>query len=161
MKYLKKLDIKLVKGEYKSPIKGKLRFPDQIYKVFESLKDKAQETMLAVYMDKDLDIRVYEILTTGTSDSRIFSASDIFGHMFAIKAKSFILIHNHPQGDPTPSESDLEAVEGLKEQSKVMNVKLLDFIIVGDMDMNSKKKSYWSLFEEESGEDEYSLGICR
>jgi DNA repair protein RadC len=81
--------------------------------------------------------------------------------MFAIKATSFILIHNHPQGDPTPSESDLEAVEELKEQAKVMNVKLLDFLIVGDMEVNSKKKSYWSLFEEESGGDEYTLGVCR
>jgi len=160
MPYLKKLDIKLVKGEYKSPIKGKLRFPDQIYKVFESLKDKAQETLLAVYLDKDLDIRVYEVLSTGTSSSGIFSPTDIFGHMFVVKAKSFILIHNHPNGDPTPSDSDRNIIKELIKQAEIMSVDMLDFIIVGDMDMNTKKKKYWSLFQEESDEAEYALGVC-
>jgi len=64
-KYLKKLDIKLVKGEYQNPIKGKLRSPEQIYKVFKSLKDKAHETLIGVYLDKNLEIRVYDILSTG------------------------------------------------------------------------------------------------
>ena len=58
MKYLKKLDIKLVKGEYQSLVKGKVRFPKQIYDVFSSVKDKAQETLIGVYLDKEKDTPV-------------------------------------------------------------------------------------------------------
>ena len=157
MKYLKKLDIKLVKGEYKNPIKGKLRAPEQIYKVFESIKDKAQETLLGVYLDKDLKIRVYDVLSTGGENGTTIIPSEIFGHVFGIKAKSFILVHNHPKGDPTPSTEDKTVIKELKKQSEIMKLEFLDFIIVGDADVNTKKKNYWSLFEEAEGGD-YSLG---
>lgn len=157
MKYLKKLDLKLVKGEYQNPIKGQLRDPKQIFEVFKSIKDNAQETLIGVYLDSNVEIKVYEILSTGTAEKVFIDTSEIFGHVFGIKAKSFILIHNHPKGDPTPSLEDNEVIQELKKQSIIMKLEFLDFIIVGDMDINNKKKNYWSMFEEMDG-GEYSLG---
>ena len=157
MKYIKKLDIKLVKGEYKNPIKGKVKDPKQIYDVFKSIKDKAQETLLGVYLDKDLEISVYDILSTGAENGTTIAPSEIFGHVFGIKAKSFILVHNHPKGDPNPSDEDRAVIDELKKQSKIMRLDFLDFLIIGDMDMNDEKRNYWSMFEEADGGD-YSLG---
>lgn len=157
MKYLKKLDIRLVKGEYKNPIKGKLRVPEQIYQVFKSFKDKAQETLIGVYLDKDMEIRVYDVLSTGASGETIISPEEIFGHVFGIRAKSFILVHNHPKGNPNPTESDRKVITEIKKQSEIMRLEFLDFIIVGDEDMNDDKRAYWSIHEE-SGGGEYSLG---
>jgi hypothetical protein len=50
MRYLRKLKIELVKGEYKNPIKGQVREPKQVYEVFKAIKDKAQETVIGVYL---------------------------------------------------------------------------------------------------------------
>lgn len=156
MKYLKKLDIKLIKGEYKNPIKGQINTPEQIYDVFKSLKDKAQETLIAVYLNNDLEVLTYNILSTGSESETTIDFDDIYGYGFVMKAQYFILIHNHPKGDPAPSEDDKKIIEKFKDYSKI-KLKPLDFIIVGDMDMNDNKRSYWSMFEEMDG-GEYSLG---
>ncbi|MFC1802222.1 JAB domain-containing protein, partial [Patescibacteria group bacterium] len=156
MKYLKKLDIKLVKGEYQNIIKGQVNRPEQVYSVFESLKDKAQETLIAVYLNNDLEALTYNVLSTGSKSETVIDFDDIYGYGFVMKAKYFILIHNHPKGDPAPSKEDEEIIEKFNDYSGI-KMKPLDFIIVGDMEMNDSKKNYWSMFEEVSG-GEYGLG---
>lgn len=150
MKYLKKLKIELVKGEYKNPVKGQVREPKQVYEVFKAIKDKAQETLIGVYLDTDLEVKTYDTLSIGTQSTTLVDESEIFGRAFVFKARYLILIHNHPQGDPAPSESDKLVMEQLIKQAKIMNLSFLDFIIVGD-------DSYWSMFEKMDGGD-YSLG---
>lgn len=51
MKYLRKLTIKLVPGEYKNLVKGQVREPVQLYRIFNAIKDKNQETLIGVYFD--------------------------------------------------------------------------------------------------------------
>lgn len=159
MKYLKKLDIKLVKGEYQNKIKGQVRSPEQIYDVFESIKDKAQETLIVLYLDKNLEVKVYSILSTGSKNETTIDFDDVYGYGFLMKAKYFILIHNHPSGEAKPSDDDKEIIKTLQDYLEIKRVKLkpLDFIIVGDMEIDKKNKKYWSMFEEMDG-GEYSLG---
>ena len=150
-RYLRKLDIRLVDGEFENPIKEQVRAPKQVYEIFQTLKDRAQETLLGLYLWDDLTPSVYSVLSLGSESSTSISHRDIFGQMFALKATYFILIHNHPKGDPHPSEADKQALEALIEKAKIMDAQLLDFIIVG-------ADSYWSFFEEKSG-GEYGLGV--
>jgi DNA repair protein RadC len=153
MKYLKKLKIELVKGEYKNPVKGQVREPNQVYEVFKAIKDHAQETLIGVYMDSNLEVKTYDTLSIGTQSETLVDAAEIFGRAFVLRAHYFILIHNHPKGDPTPSEEDRIVMQQLIRKAQVMELSFLDFIIVGD-------ESYWSMFEELDGGD-YSLGsIC-
>jgi hypothetical protein len=56
MSYLKKLKIQLVKGDFKNRIKGQVRDPGQVYEVFKSIKDWAQETLIGVYMSETLEV---------------------------------------------------------------------------------------------------------
>jgi DNA repair protein RadC len=156
MKYLKKLDIKLIKGEYQNKIKGQVHNPEQVFDVFHSLKDKAQETLIAVYLNNDLEVLTYNILSTGSKSETTMDFNEVYGYGFVMKAKYFILIHNHPKGDPSPSREDKDIIRKFEDYSKI-ELKPLDFIIVGDMEMNKKKKKYWSMFEEMEGGD-YSLG---
>jgi DNA repair protein RadC len=150
MKYLKKLNIKLVRGEYRNPVKGQVREPKQVYKVFQAIKDKNQETLIGVYLANDLEVRGYDTLSVGGESSTLVVPEEIFERSILLKSRTFILIHNHPSGDPKPSEADQEVMRILLNQSKVMNRTFLDFIIVGD-------KKYWSMFEEADGGD-YALG---
>lgn len=150
MKYLRKLKIELVKGEYKNPVKGQVREPKQVYEVFKAIKDKAQETLIGVYLDADLEVKSYDTLSVGTQSETSINAAEIFGRAFVLRAHYFILIHNHPKGDPNPSDEDKRAIPQLMKKAQVMELRFLDFIIVGD-------ESYWSMFEEMDGGD-YSLG---
>jgi DNA repair protein RadC len=150
MKYLKKLDIKLIKGEYKNPVKGQVREPEQVYDIFQSIKDKAQETLIGVYLDKDLEVRAYDVLSTGGEEETLILPHEIFRHAIVLSSRIFILIHNHPKGDPTPSADDKKVIAELKIGAKSVKLNFLDFIIVGD-------NKYWSMFEEADG-GEYALG---
>ena len=133
-----------------------MRFPKQIYSVFKDLKDRAKETMIGVYLDDDLEVRAYEVLSVGTANQTIVSPAEILEYAILLKSKRFILIHNHPSGDPRPSQADRLAMVDLASRAKVLDRTLLDFIIVGDL-VSRKKKNYWSMFEEEDGK-EYCLG---
>jgi DNA repair protein RadC len=150
MKYLRKLNIELVKGEYKNPVKGQVREPKQVYEVFKAIKDKAQETLIGVYLSADLEVSTYDTLSIGTQSETLIDAPEIFGRAFVLKSKYFILIHNHPSGTTKPSPDDVEAMRSLVSQSEAMKLSFLDFIIVGE-------DSYWSMFEQIAG-GEYSLG---
>ena len=150
MKYLRKLNIELVKGEYRNPVKGQVREPRQIYEVFRAIKDKSQETLIGVYLNADLEVNSYDTLSIGTQSATLVDAPEIFGRAFVLRSKYFILIHNHPSGTAVPSPDDEDVIKQLIEKSKVMEIHFLDFIIVGE-------DIYWSMFEKEDG-GEYLLG---
>jgi len=153
MKYLRKLDIQLVKGEYHNPVKGQVCAPEQVYEVFKAIKDKAQETLIGVYLNADLEVNTYDTLSVGTQSATLIDAPEIFGRAFIFRSKYFILIHNHPSGIADPSPDDEEVINQLVAKSKVMEIGFLDFIIVGE-------NTYWSMFEEEDG-GEYLLGAAQ
>jgi DNA repair protein RadC len=150
MKYLRKLNIELVKGDYKNPVKGQVRDPKQVYEVFKAIKDKAQETLIGVYLNTDLEVNTYDTLSIGTQSATLIDAPEIFVRAFAFRSKYFILIHNHPSGSAEPSPDDNEVMKELVQQAKVMRLHFLDFIIVAD-------DKYWSMFEKLDGGD-YTLG---
>lgn len=150
MQYLKKLKIKLVPGEYRNPVKGQVREPGHLYRTFKAIKDSAQELLIGVYLNDKLEVLTYDTLSVGGESATLVIPQEIFGRAFVMRAKTLILIHNHPSGDPTPSVTDRDVIKLLAEQSAIMNLTFLDFIIAGD-------KHYWSMFEEGEG-GEYGLG---
>ena len=150
MQYLKKLDIKLIEGEYKNPVQGQVRNPEQLYTVFQSIKDKAQETLIGVYLNHNVEVNVYDVLSVGGENEALVLPHEIFGHVIITRSKRFILIHNHPSGDPTPSPEDKAIIKELADGAKTLRLSFLDFIIVGD-------NRYWSMFEDMDG-GEYTLG---
>jgi DNA repair protein RadC len=150
MKYLKKLKIEFVKGEFKNPIKCQVREPGQIYQVFKDVKDWTKETLIGVFLNDKLELNSYEIITIGGESVTLILPDEIFRSAILTNSRNFILIHNHPSGKAEPSEDDKEVIKVLMQQAKVMKRSFLDFIIVGD-------DKYWSMFEEMEG-GEYGLG---
>ncbi len=150
-RYLRKLQIKLVDGEFDNPINEQIRDPSQVYGIFRDIKDKSQETLLGLYLSENQKANVYSVLSVGSSHEALCSPEEIFRHAYLTSSKTFVLIHNHPGGDPSPSENDREVIRILERQSKILNFRFLDFIIVG-------KDVYWSLFEETMEGGEYALG---
>ena len=150
MKYLRKLDIQLVKGEYQNPVKGQVRAPEQVYEVFEAIKDKAQETLIGVYLNDELEVNAYDTLSVGSSIETDVSSDEVFNRAVITRSQYIILIHNHPSGKAAPSPEDKEAIASLQEGAKWLMKVLLDFFIVGDIEL-------WCLFEDDDG-GEYGLG---
>ena len=56
---------------------------------------------------------------------------EVFAPAIRESAASVIFVHNHPSGDPTPSQEDLEITNRLREVSNVVGIKVLDHVIIG------------------------------
>ena len=54
-----------------------------------------------------------------------------------MRAVKIILVHNHPSGDSTPSEKDIEVTNNLCMATKLFNIQLLDHIVIGNMEYTS------------------------
>ena len=84
---------------------------------------------------------IFEI-SHGTVNMSVCSPREIFQKALLCNAVSIILAHNHPSGDTTPSNHDIDFTERVSEAGKMIGVDLADSIIVGD-------GTYYSMTEDE------------
>lgn len=112
--------------------------------VYELVKEKystyAQEVFSAIYLNTKNKVLKEEIITKGILDASPVHPREVFRGAIKEGAKSIIIIHNHPSGDPSPSKDDIEVTECLMNASEIINIPLLDHVIIG-------KDSYWSYAE--------------
>jgi DNA repair protein RadC len=71
-----------------------------------------------------------KLLFRGTVDFCLFHPRDVFRFLIEFNASSFILAHNHPNGDPTPSYPDIVVTQRLFQAARLMQVELIDHIIL-------------------------------
>jgi DNA repair protein RadC len=108
---------------------------------FYNLQDEVVEKFIVLYMDAKKKIICFKVLFTGDSSSSAVYPTEIFRVALLCGAVTFICIHNHPSGDPAPSESDRELTREIIKAGNIMRIKMLDHIIIGE------KKKYWSFAE--------------
>lgn len=65
---------------------------------------------------------------------------EVFSNAVKRCAAAVVLLHNHPSGDPGPSEEDIETTKRLVEAGEILGIKVLDHIIIGDGIFRSLKK---------------------
>lgn len=90
------------------------------------------EQVIAIALNTKNKILAYSDIYIGATDLCHVNVSDIFKFLCSTPATKFILVHNHPSGDSTPSKSDLQLTERIKTLSVLMGIPLIDHIIIGD-----------------------------
>lgn len=90
-------------------------------------------------------IRVEEVLD-GTIDQLLVHPREVFKRAIAANAAAIVLAHNHPSGDPTPSEADIKVTRDLIRAGHLLKIELLDHIILGRA-TPERPKDYSSLRE--------------
>ena len=96
--------------------------------------------MILVCLDsKGQDIKE-SVLSEGSVRMSLISPREIFVEALQNKAVNILLIHNHPSGDPTPSESDIELTRHVQDLGDELEIPLLDHIIIGDHQYTSFKE---------------------
>lgn len=88
----------------------------------------------------------WEVISTGTIDTLLVSTPMIFRSAILCNAGGIILAHNHPSGDPSPSDADIKASRDLMRAAKLMKIELLDHVILGKS-TSERPKGYSSLRE--------------
>lgn len=117
--------------------------PAKIFSAMNEIYDARKQTEEHIWMialtTKCRPIGFFEI-SHGTVDSGITSPREIFMRLCLCGAVDFVLIHNHPSGDPTPSIEDIQTTDRIKKCSDLMNISLLDHIVIGDWYYSFKEK---------------------
>ena len=65
---------------------------------------------------------------------------EVFKPAIVQNAFAIIALHNHPSGDPTPSQEDIEVSNRLKEAGEIIGIKVFDHVIIGKQNYISLKK---------------------
>ena len=98
----------------------------------ERLRHEPREQLLISMFDIKCRLLGDDIIATGSARAVLGSPREIFLQLLEKKAVSFILLHNHPSGDPTPSREDVCLTQRIKECGDLMDITLSDHIIIGD-----------------------------
>jgi DNA repair protein RadC len=82
----------------------------------------------------------------GTLDTILVHPRDVFQHALAASASALVLVHNHPSGDPSPSEADIKVTRDLIRAGQLLKIEVLDHVILGRK-TQEREKDYVSLRE--------------
>ncbi len=92
--------------------------------------DAAQEEFHVVTLDTQLQVVGTHLISVGTLDRSLVHPREVFRPAIKDAAKSILLVHNHPSGDPTPSEEDLAVTTRLEQAGSALGIPVLDHIVV-------------------------------
>jgi DNA repair protein RadC len=85
-------------------------------------------------------------ISDGTLDTILVHAREVFKPAIAANAAAIVLTHNHPSGDPTPSEADIKVTRDLIRAGQLLKIEVLDHVILG-CKTQQREKDYVSLRE--------------
>jgi len=95
------------------------------------LRHLSQEQVIVATLDTRLRHSGTTVVSIGTVDQSAAHPREILRPVITRGAYGFVLVHNHPSGDPSPSRADEEATNRIIEASKLMQVRFLDHVIIG------------------------------
>lgn len=108
--------------------------------LMEDLRYLKQEMVVVILLDvKNEIIKTVTVALGGLSQSGV-EAREIFKEPIKCSANSIILAHNHPSGDPSPSDSDIVFTKRIHDAGKIFGIEVLDHIIIGNGIFSSLKK---------------------
>ena len=106
------------------------------------LSSSDREHFMILHLDTKNRVIKDEIVSVGALTGTIAHPREVFKSAIKESAHSVILVHNHPSGDPTPSDEDLKMTERLLEAGEILGIKVLDHVIIG-------KGAWYSIINKE------------
>ena len=107
------------------------------------MKHLTQEHFVVLFLDTKSFVVSKKTIFIGSLNKAIVHPREVFKEAIKRSSASVICAHNHPSGDPTPSEQDIGLTHRLYEAGELIGIKLLDHLIIGDDQFVSlKEKGY-------------------
>ncbi|PKR79123.1 hypothetical protein CEY16_05060 [Halalkalibacillus sediminis] len=111
--------------------------------LMEEMRNLKQEHFVCLYLDTKNQVLHRQTIFIGSLNSSIVHPREVFKEAVKRSAASVVCAHNHPSGDPAPSNEDIQVTRRLFESGKVLGIELLDHIVIGDHKFISlKEKGY-------------------
>lgn len=149
--YIKEIEINYKKKRIKSKFNNvKLTDPKIVYELFSDLQNDSKEKIIAISLDKDMKILCYETVAIGGIDGIYTREFEVIRSAVALNAYGVIVVHNHPSGNPEPSDTDISFTKELLFLAETGGMNFYDHIIIGNNNYYSIDENYSmkKLYEE-------------
>lgn len=111
-----------------------------IYRILSYMKDLKKEHFKGLYLNTRNFIIKSETISIGSLDSNIIHPREIFKPAIEYSAYSLIIAHNHPSGNPQPSNADIDITRRLVKIGELLQISIVDHVIIGQQGFFSFSK---------------------
>jgi len=116
--------------------------PKDVWDELKEIRNHKKEHFVIFYLDTRNQEIKREVISVGTLNANLVHPREVFEGAIASHAAQIIVAHNHPSGDPEPSEEDLLITKRLVEAGNILGIELLDHIIIArDSFLSFKEKN--------------------
>jgi DNA repair protein RadC len=130
--------------QYESPV---LDNPENVVRLLRELNlVKNVETLQVLLLNTRKRLIRVEEVSDGTLDTLLVHPREVFKSAIAANAAAIVLAHNHPSGDPTPSDADIKVTRDLIRAGQLLKIEVVDHVILGRATA-ARAKDYSSLRE--------------
>lgn len=113
--------------------KPRISSPDAVYRyIYPKLRELKKESFIALHLDTKNRLIREETVSVGSLNANIVHPREVFKTAIQESAAAIIVAHNHPSGDPAPSQNDIDITKKLVESGKVVGIEVYDHIIIGN-----------------------------
>ena len=120
--------------------KEQISKPEHVRGYLTELEKQTKEIVIALYLSARNVVIHKEVLAIGSMNQAILSPREVFLPIRLHPINGIILAHNHPSGDPEPSEDDIRFTKRIQEAGELLGITLLDHIVIGGRKMVSLKQ---------------------
>lgn len=114
--------------------------PEDVCKFFSKrVKGETREIFYCLFLSQRNGVLCFEEVSVGISTGTIIDVKGIVRAAILVGAETLIFIHNHPSGDPEPSQGDKDVTKKLIKACQIFDLEVLDHIIIGDGGFSSLK----------------------
>jgi DNA repair protein RadC len=133
----------LTKRRYRGKQPKVIRGPDDVVAVIgRRLRKETREHFLVLLLNARHEVLGKETVSVGSLNASIVHPREVFKPAVLASAASVVLVHNHPSGDPEPSEEDVSITKRLVQAGELLGIGVLDHVIVasrGVVSLRSRK----------------------
>jgi len=89
------------------------------------------ECLAVLMLNTRRRVKGHQLVTIGTMDTLLVHPREVFRAAVIAAASALVVLHNHPSGDPTPSEADIKVTRDLIRAGQLLKIEVLDHVIIG------------------------------
>ena len=93
--------------------------------------DPERECLVVLLLNVRKRVKGHQLLTIGTMDTMLVHPREVFRAAIVSCASAIVLMHNHPSGDPSPSEADIKVTRDLIRAGQLLKIEVIDHVIMG------------------------------
>ncbi|MFO7445429.1 MAG: DNA repair protein RadC [Ignavibacteriaceae bacterium] len=109
----------------------KITSPGEIAGIFiPLLRDELKEKFILICLNSANKIIKHEVISVGNLNSSVIHPREIFKSAIENNSASIILLHNHPSGNPEPSNEDIQITKKIVEAGKLLDIPVFDHLII-------------------------------